>query len=52
MRLLEPDELALRIRKQVRVIPELNFIYDDSLDYVFHMEKLFEEIKKKENPTD
>lgn len=44
-------ELALRIRKQVRVIPELNFIYDDSLDYVFHMEKLFEEIKKKENPN-
>jgi ribosome-binding factor A len=43
-------ELALRIRKQARVVPELNFIYDDSLDYVFHMEKVFNEIKKKENP--
>ena len=41
-------ELALKIRKQVRVIPELNFILDDSLDYVFHMEKVFEEIKKKD----
>jgi ribosome-binding factor A len=43
-------ELALKIRKQVRVIPELNFILDDSLDYVFHMEKVFSEIKKKEKP--
>jgi ribosome-binding factor A len=43
-------ELALKIRKQVRVIPELNFILDDSLDYVFHMEKVLEEIRKKENP--
>lgn len=41
-------ELALRIRKQVRVIPELTFILDDSLDYVFHMEKVFNEIKKKD----
>lgn len=41
-------ELALKIRKQVRVIPELNFILDDSLDYVFHMEKVFKEIKKKD----
>jgi ribosome-binding factor A len=41
-------ELALKIRKQVRVIPELNFILDDSLDYVFHMEKVFQEIKKND----
>lgn len=41
-------ELATKIRKQVRVIPELNFILDDSLDYVFHMEKVFQEIKKKD----
>lgn len=45
-------ELALRIRKQARIVPELNFIYDDSLDYVFHMEKVFAEIKKKEKPTE
>jgi ribosome-binding factor A len=42
-------ELAQRIRKQVRVIPELNFIYDDSLDYVFRMEKVFQEIKKNDD---
>lgn len=41
-------ELALKIRKQVRVIPELHFLIDDSLDYVFKMEKVFDEIKKKE----
>jgi ribosome-binding factor A len=41
-------ELAARIRKQVRVIPELQFFIDDSLDYVFKMEKIFNEIKKKD----
>lgn len=41
-------ELASRIRKQVRVIPELQFFVDDSLDYVFKMEKLFNEIHKKD----
>lgn len=41
-------ELAARIRKQVRVIPELQFLIDDSLDYVFKMEQLFNEIKKKD----
>lgn len=41
-------ELAARIRKQVRVIPELQFFLDDSLDYVFKMEQLFNEIKKKD----
>jgi ribosome-binding factor A len=43
-------ELATRIRKQVRIIPELHFLLDDSLDYVFHMEKVFENLKKKEDP--
>lgn len=42
-------ELAARIRKQVRVIPELQFFIDDSLDYVFKMEKLFNEIKKNDS---
>lgn len=40
--------LAQKIRKQVRIIPELHFYIDDSLDYVFKMEKLFEELKRKE----
>jgi ribosome-binding factor A len=42
-------ELAQKIRKQVRVIPELHFFIDDSLDYVFKMEKLFDELKKKDD---
>jgi ribosome-binding factor A len=41
--------LAEKIRKQVRVIPDLQFLLDDSLEYVFKMEKVFEELKKKEN---
>jgi ribosome-binding factor A len=39
--------LAERIRKQVRVIPELHFFLDESLDYVFKMEKVFESLKKE-----
>jgi len=41
-------ELALKIRKQARIIPELQFFIDDSLDYVFKMEKVFDAIKDKE----
>lgn len=41
--------LAARIRKQVRVIPELIFVQDESLDYVFRMEQVFSELKKKDN---
>lgn len=32
--------LGLRIGKQVRVIPELEFFLDDSLDYIENIEKL------------
>ncbi|MFI5222012.1 MAG: 30S ribosome-binding factor RbfA [Bacteroidia bacterium] len=42
-------ELAVKIKNQVRVIPELNFVIDDSLDYVFHMEKVFDKIKNKKD---
>ncbi len=42
-------ELALKIRKQARIIPELQFFIDDSLDYVFKMEKVFDAIKEQEN---
>jgi ribosome-binding factor A len=33
-------ELGNRIRHQVRIIPELSFIVDDSLDYLENIEKL------------
>jgi len=32
--------LGRRIRKQVRVVPELVFFLDDSIDYAEHIEKL------------
>jgi len=42
-------ELAQKIRKQVRIIPELHFFIDESLDYVFHMEDVFNKIHKDED---
>jgi ribosome-binding factor A len=40
-------QLALRVKQQLRRIPVLQFLVDDSLDYVFKMEELF----KKINPS-
>ena len=37
------NELAERIRHQVRKIPELEFFIDDSLDYIEHIEDLLKE---------
>jgi len=36
-------KLGKRIGKQVRIIPELHFFLDDSLDYIDHIEKLLDE---------
>ena len=33
-------ELGRRIRNQVRIIPELRFFIDDSLDYIDHIDEL------------
>ena len=33
-------ELGTRIRNQVRIIPELRFFIDDSLDYIEHIDEL------------
>ena len=41
-------ELGMRVRHQLRSIPELKFFIDDTLDYVFKMEELFKQIKKDE----
>ncbi len=35
--------LAGRVRKQLRVVPELEFYIDDSLDYIEHIEKLLKQ---------
>jgi len=45
-------QLASRIKKQVRKIPELEFFVDDSLDYVQHMEEVFKKLKDEENRND
>ena len=39
-------ELGKRMRHQLRSIPQLTFYMDDTLDYVFKIEKLLEDIKK------
>jgi ribosome-binding factor A len=48
-------QLALKVRNQARIVPELNFLLDDSLDYVFHMDEVLKKVqeederKRKEN---
>jgi ribosome-binding factor A len=39
-------ELGLRVRHQLRCIPELKFFIDDTLEYAFKIEQLFDKIKK------
>ena len=41
-------ELGKRMRHQLRSIPQLTFYMDDTLDYVFKMEKLLDEIKAED----
>ncbi len=35
-------KLGNRVRHQLRVVPELQFFMDDSLDYIEHIEELLE----------
>jgi len=42
--------LASRIRNEVRKIPEIEFFYDDTMEYVEKMDKLFADLKAKEQP--
>lgn len=41
-------ELTMRVRHQLRSMPQLNFYIDDTLDYVDKMEQLFKDIKTQE----
>jgi ribosome-binding factor A len=45
-------ELGRRMRHQLRSIPQLTFYMDDTLDYVFKIEKLLDDIKKDNPGTD
>ncbi len=42
----------LRDRMDVRQIPELNFVYDESIEYGQKIEKILEEIKEGKIKTD
>ena len=42
-------ELGNRMRHQLRIIPQLTFYLDDTLDYVFKIERLLDEIKKEDS---
>ncbi len=41
-------ELVARVKSQLRSMPQLTFFQDDTLDYVFKMEELFNKIKKED----
>ncbi len=43
--------LGQRIRNKVRVIPELEFFLDETLDEVFRMDALLDKLKKEERPA-
>ena len=36
-------ELGTRVRNQLRIIPELRFLVDDSLDYIEHIDELLKQ---------
>lgn len=44
--------LGNRIRNKVRHVPDLEFYLDDTLDEVYKMDKLFDEIKKDESANE
>lgn len=43
--------LAKRIRKQVRVVPELNFFLDDSASYAAHIDSVLSDLHIPPAPT-
>lgn len=44
-------DLTARVNKQLRRMPVLRFYLDDTLDHVFKMEELFNQIKSTQPPT-
>ncbi|MFN7278900.1 MAG: ribosome-binding factor A, partial [bacterium] len=43
-------ELALRVKHQLRRIPELRYFRDETLDHVFRMEEVFRQIQEGKTP--
>ncbi|OSZ79332.1 ribosome-binding factor A [Chitinophagaceae bacterium IBVUCB1] len=44
-------QLGMRVKNQLRRVPELVFYLDDTLDYVFKMEELFKKIEDERKAT-
>lgn len=44
--------LASSLRHELRKMPDLVFFYDDTLDYVEHMGKLFDKLNREHRETD
>lgn len=45
-------ELGNRMRHQLRIIPHLVFYKDDTLDYVFKIEKMLDDLKKEKGNSE
>lgn len=45
-------QLGLRVKNQLRRVPELVFYNDDTLDYVFKMEEIFKKLNDEKKPSD
>ncbi|HLP21593.1 MAG TPA: 30S ribosome-binding factor RbfA [Chitinophagales bacterium] len=41
-------KLAEKVRHQLRVMPEIEFFRDETLDYAYHIEDLFKKIKEED----
>jgi ribosome-binding factor A len=41
-------QLASKIRNQARIVPELNYIIDDSLDYAIHMDAVLRKVNEED----
>lgn len=44
-------QLGMRVKNQLRRVPELVFYLDDTLDYVFKMEEIFKQIENERKAT-
>jgi ribosome-binding factor A len=42
-------KLGEKLRHQLRVIPEIEFFRDETLEYAFHMEEVFKKIKEDDD---
>ncbi len=45
-------ELAERVKHQLRRVPVLHYFLDDTLEHVFKMEELFQQINEEKKPGD